>query len=178
MTDLVEGASGGVEQLAGAAVSTLDKAGPVGDLAKPIVDALHNVWQGYFGAPVPPGGTNWNAYTHEQMYQMLWQNADVGDVSSVAAEWGRHGSELTEHGQSLRKQRGTLQSNWSGEAADVAGNRLGELGEKTAKIGDRAEEIAIACLQDHVGHLLFRDGVADLDGVGKFVGVGVGQFRG
>src|SRR2546428_10553010 len=125
MTDLVEGASGGVEQLAGAAVSTLDKAGPVGDLAKPIVDALHNVWEGYFGAPVPPGGTNWNAYSHEQLYQMLWQNADVGDVSSVAAEWGRQSGELAEHGKALHREQDALKSNWAGESADVAANRLG-----------------------------------------------------
>jgi hypothetical protein len=136
--NLIDTASSGVEGIANAATSALGQAGPAGALAQPVVDALRNVWEGYFGSPIPPDGTNWNAYTHQQLYQMLWENADVGDVSSTAAEWGRHSSELTEYGSSLHKQRDTLQTNWSGKAAEVATNRLGELGDNTTGIGARA----------------------------------------
>lgn len=128
----------GVEDLAGQATSVLGQSGPVGALVQPVVDALRNVWEGYFGSPIPPDRTNWNSYTHEQLYQMLWQQADVGDVSSVAAEWGRHSTELTSHASALQDQRGALQSNWSGHAAELAANRLGELGDRTSGTSSRA----------------------------------------
>jgi hypothetical protein len=134
----IEAASAGVQDLASAATSVLDQAGPGGALLQPVVDAMRNVWEGYFGSPIPPDGTNWNAYSHEQLYQMLWQNADVGDVSTMAAEWGRHSSELTGHAESMRHQRGALQSNWTSSAADLAGEQLGALGDRTSDIGSRA----------------------------------------
>jgi hypothetical protein len=136
--DLVDHASAGVENLADTATSALDRAGPIGALAEPVVGVLRNVWEGYFGVPVPPGATNWNAYTHQQLYQMLWQNADVGEVSSVAAEWGRRSTELADNAQTLRGQRAALRQNWSGQAAEPAANRLGELETRTSGIGARA----------------------------------------
>ncbi|AXB42798.1 WXG100 family type VII secretion target [Amycolatopsis albispora] len=138
---LIGQASAGVQDLAAAATAGLEQAGPIGALAQPVVDLLRNVWEGYFGSPIPPGGTNWNAYTHEELYQMLWDNADVGEVSSMAAEWGRHGSELSEQGEELHTQRGTLRSNWSGGAAELAANRLGEIGDKSSDIGGRANTV-------------------------------------
>jgi hypothetical protein len=134
-------ASSGVEGLAGAATSALDQAGPAGALAQPVVGLLRNVWEGYFGVPIPQGSTNWNAYTHQQLYDMLWQNADVGDVSSVADDWGRHSSELTDNADALRTQQSTLRENWSGAAAEPAAARLGQLGDKTSGIGTRAATV-------------------------------------
>jgi hypothetical protein len=139
--NMIEAASSGVEQLAGAVTSALDQSGPAGAVVKPVVDALRNVWEGYFGAPTPPGDTNWNAYSHDQLYQMLWQKADVGDVSTVAAEWGRHGTELSGHSDVLRGQQGTLQQNWTGQAAEQASGRLGELSERTSGAGTRAATV-------------------------------------
>ncbi|GAA1988629.1 hypothetical protein [Amycolatopsis minnesotensis] len=139
-----EAVSAGAAGLADAVTSALDKSGPVGLLAKPVVGALRNVWEGYFGAPVPPGATNWNAYTHAQLREMLWQGADVGDVSSVAAEWDRHGTELTGHSDTLRGQRTALSGNWSGRAAEPAADRLGALGERTSDIGNRAGTVGKA----------------------------------
>ncbi|MFD8495221.1 WXG100 family type VII secretion target [Amycolatopsis sp. NPDC059657] len=139
--NIAETASEGVNDLASAATGLL---GPIGDLAKPLVDALNNVWEGYFGSPTPPDGTNWNAYTHEQLYQMLWDDADVGDVSAVAAEWDRHGTELTGHGETLRDQRASLKESWSGQAAERAADRLGELSQRTSGIGNRAATVGEA----------------------------------
>jgi hypothetical protein len=137
----IEAASAGVQDLASAATSVLDQSGPGGALLQPVVDAMRNVWEGYFGSPIPPDGTNWNAYTHEQLYQMLWQDADVGDVSAMAAEWGRHSTELTGHAESMRHQQGALQSNWTSSAADLAAGRLGAIGERTSAIGSRASTV-------------------------------------
>ncbi|WP_020662161.1 WXG100 family type VII secretion target [Amycolatopsis benzoatilytica] len=141
---VVDAASAGVENLADTALAGLGKAGPVGALARPVVSALRNVWEGYFGAPVPPGSTNWNAYSHEQLYQMLWDKADVGDVSTVAAEWQRHGKAMQSHAESLKSEQGTLQENWSGQAAERASGRLGSLGERASGISDRAGTVGHA----------------------------------
>lgn len=137
-TSAVDAASAGVQELASAATSALGEAGPAGALLQPVVDAMRNVWEGYFGSPIPPDDTNWNSYTHEQLHQMLWENADVGDVSNLAGEWGRHSTELTDHADSMHQQRGAMQANWSSSVADLAVNQLGALGERTSGIGNRA----------------------------------------
>lgn len=139
--NIAETASAGVNDLANATTGLLSL---IGDLAKPLVDALNNVWEGYFGSPTPPDGTNWNAYTHEQLYQMLWDEAYVGDVSAVAAEWNRHGTELIDHAETLRDQRGYLKENWSGQAAERAADRIGELSQRTSGIGSRAATVGEA----------------------------------
>src|SRR5690242_16826088 len=95
--DRVGGVFETVEDLTGAVTSVLSPNGPLGSLTQTLTNALDSVWAQFFAAPVPPGATNWNAYTHQQLYDMLWQGADVGDVGTVAAEWGRHSSALTEH---------------------------------------------------------------------------------
>ncbi|HEY4459961.1 MAG TPA: hypothetical protein VGN81_36960 [Pseudonocardiaceae bacterium] len=138
---LVDQASSGVEGLADAATAALAKAGPVGAVAQPVVNILRDVWEGYFGVPIPPGSTNWNAYTHQQLYNMLWQGADVGDVSSVADDWGKHSSELADNADTLRAQQSTLQENWSGAAAQPAASRLGQLGEQSSGISGRASTV-------------------------------------
>ncbi|KAA5826035.1 hypothetical protein ABT337_26110 [Saccharopolyspora hirsuta] len=139
--NLIDTASAGVQDLAAAATSALAQAGPAGALMVPVVDALRNVWEGYFGSPIPPDGTNWNAYSHEELYQMLWQHADVGEVSSMAAEWGQHSTELADHAESMRQQRTAMQANWSSESAGLASTQLGELGERTSGISDRASTV-------------------------------------
>ncbi|HEX3779439.1 MAG TPA: hypothetical protein VHX38_07205 [Pseudonocardiaceae bacterium] len=141
---LVDLASSGVEGLASLATSALGQSGPAGALVQPVVGVLRNVWEGYFGVPIPQGTTNWNAYTHQQLYDMIWNNADVGDVSSVAADWSTHSSELADNASSVRTQRTALQSNWTGGAAEPAADRLGELGDRLAGIGTRAGTVAQA----------------------------------
>ncbi|MBB5069025.1 hypothetical protein BJ969_002113 [Saccharopolyspora gloriosae] len=136
--ELIAAASDGVQSLADTATAVLGQGGPVGALAQPVVDALRNVWEGYFGSPIPEDGTNWNSYTHQQLYDMLWQGADVGDVGDVAGEWERHGTELAGHAEGLREQRGSLERNWNGQAAQRAAGELGELGDRTSDIGARA----------------------------------------
>lgn len=136
--NVVDMASAGVQDLASTATGVLDQAGPAGALLQPVVDSLRNVWEGYFGSPIPSDGTNWNSYTHEQLFQMLWDKADVAEVSGVAAELGRHSTELAEHADSMHRERGAMQTNWQGDAANMATHQLGELGERTSGIGSRA----------------------------------------
>jgi hypothetical protein len=127
-----------VEDLAGAVTSVLSPDGPLGTLASTLTNALDSVWAEFFSSPTPPGGTNWNAYSHEQLFDMLWQDADVGDVGTVAAEWGRHSSELNGYADALRREAAALRENWQGRAADLAADRLAELSDKIWNAGARA----------------------------------------
>jgi hypothetical protein len=106
----------------------------VEDLASTLTSALDSVWAEYFSSPTPPEGTNWHAYSHEELYDMLWRDADVGDIGTVAAEWGRHSSELNEYADALRRQAAALRENGQGRAAD----RLADLSDRIWNVGARA----------------------------------------
>jgi len=134
----------GVDELAGAVTSALSPDGPLASLTGTLTDALDSVWADFFGATTQPGGTNWNAYSHKQLYDMLWQNADVADVSSVAAEWRRHSAALTGFADALRGQAAALRSNWQGRAAESAAERLGELSDRIWNVGARAGAVGKA----------------------------------
>ncbi|RDI26503.1 hypothetical protein [Lentzea flaviverrucosa] len=85
-----------------------------------------------------PGEINWEAYSHEELHRMLWQDADVADVSTVADEWTRHRAALDAHAEVLREQRTALLDGWTGAAAEEAATRLGALAERIGKISELA----------------------------------------
>lgn len=91
------------------------------------------------GASFAP--TNWAAYSHEELYQMLRDHADVGDVSEIASEWGRHAEALTRYADTVREQRTALTANWQGEAAEHAAARIDQLAELIGAIGARAGQV-------------------------------------
>lgn len=130
-----------VDDLTSAVTAVAGPDGPLATLAQTLTDALDSVWAAFFGAAVPPGATNWNAYSHEELYQMLWQDADVGDVGTVAAEWGRHSTALTGFAEALRGQGAELRSNWQGRAAELAAERLAELSDRIWNAGARASTV-------------------------------------
>lgn len=81
---------------------------------------------------------NWEAYSHEELHRMLWQDADVADVSTVATEWTRHRAALDTHAEVLREQRTALLGSWHGVAAEEAAARLAALAERIEKISELA----------------------------------------
>lgn len=98
-----------------------------------------DAWDEYLTGPVPPeGGMNWEAYSHDELYQMLWRDADVADVSTVAAEWAQHRAALNTHAEVLREQAVALQDSWHGPAAEEAANRLDALAVRVEKISELA----------------------------------------
>ena len=101
---------------------------------------MTDAWAEYFTGPVPPaeGGVNWEAYSHEELYQMLWQDADVADVSTVATEWAKHRVALTTHAEVLREQCAALRESWAGPSAEEAAKRLEALAARVEKIGELA----------------------------------------
>jgi len=130
-----------VDDLTSAVTAIVSPDGSLGTLSKTLTDTLDGVWAAFFTSPAPPGGTNWNAYTHEQLYNMLWEGADVGDVSTVAAEWGRHSTALTEFADALRSQGQALPSYWHGQSAELAEGRLLELSDRIWNVGARASTV-------------------------------------
>lgn len=127
-----------VEDLVGAVTAVLSPDGPLGTLARTLTDALDSAWAEFFGSPTPPGGTNWNAYSHEQLHRMLWEDADVGDVGAVADEWGRHSTALIGCAEALRREADALRAHWRGRAAESAADRLAELSDRVWTAGARA----------------------------------------
>ncbi|RZQ62394.1 hypothetical protein [Amycolatopsis suaedae] len=83
-------------------------------------------------------GVNWEAYSHEELYEMLWQEADVADVSTIAAEWSQHRAALVNHTEVLREQRAALLDGWRGTGAEEAARRLGVLADRVEKIAELA----------------------------------------
>ncbi|MFD4668985.1 hypothetical protein ACFWNN_04570 [Lentzea sp. NPDC058450] len=83
-------------------------------------------------------GINWEAYSHAELHHMLWQDADVADVSTVAEDWTRHRAALTAHAEVLREQRTALLDGWTGRAAEEAAARLATLAERVEKISELA----------------------------------------
>ncbi|WP_228713685.1 hypothetical protein [Prauserella endophytica] len=112
---------------------------PVSPAEEPATAGVAGVWDVYFGQPAPPqGGVNWDAYSHEELYQMLWQDADVADVSTVAAEWAEHRAALVNHAEVLREQRTALLESWRGTGAEEAARRLDVLADRVEKLAELA----------------------------------------
>lgn len=98
------------------------------------------VWDLYFGQPAPPeGGVNWDAYSHEELYQMLWQDADVADVSTIAADWSAHRTALVEHAEVLREQQAAVVQTWQGPGGEMAARDLAGLAERVERVADFAQ---------------------------------------
>ncbi|OLR94431.1 hypothetical protein [Actinokineospora bangkokensis] len=83
-------------------------------------------------------GVNWDAHTHEELHRMIWEQADVGATSDLAARWRAHSTDLATRAAALRAERDELATWWSGESADLATARLDELAERVDGIAERA----------------------------------------
>lgn len=90
------------------------------------------------GAAWAGEGVNWDAYTHEELYRMVWEGADVADVSGIAEEWRRHSATLADHAVHLRDQQAALREDWEGDAAELAATQLGSLADRVDDISARA----------------------------------------
>ncbi|MFJ8910892.1 hypothetical protein [Amycolatopsis sp. NPDC102389] len=100
---------------------------------------ISGMWNVYFGRPTPPeGGVNWEAYSHEELHRMLWQDADIADVGTIAADWSAHRAALVNHAEVLREQRAALLDGWRGSGAEEAAKRLLALAERVEKIAELA----------------------------------------
>ncbi|MFC4852926.1 hypothetical protein [Actinophytocola glycyrrhizae] len=108
---------------------------------------MSDAWERYFTEPPAEGGVNWEAYSHDELYQMLWQDADVADVSTVATEWARHRAALATHAEVLREQSVALLDSWQGRSAEEAAKRLETLAARVEKISEMANAGGLAAQQ-------------------------------
>jgi uncharacterized protein YukE len=140
--DAVDSIGDGAEKAAKAVVA------PVADLA---TDAAHKIqreltemWRGLFGSPIPPGTTNWNAYSHDELYNMLHVNADVdhaGQQSSVLDGLGRSAHDCAEE---VDRQHRTVSEFWRGKASGAFGVVLGEHRTGGAALAEHTSALATA----------------------------------
>lgn len=133
--------SAGVAEMADAITAVLTEIDVAGQA---VVAALNAALAGArypAEAAASSGPTNWAAYNHEELYRMLREQADVGGVSEIAAEWGRHADALTGHADTLREQRAALTANWQGKAAERATERIDQLAGLVGAIGARARQV-------------------------------------
>jgi hypothetical protein len=96
-----------VEDLASAVTAVLSPDGPLATLTRTLTDALDSVWAEFFGAATLPGGTNWNAYSHEQLYRMLAMHLamrlrDAAGPAGLTGEVSAADAELASYHRALR----------------------------------------------------------------------------
>ncbi|TQM78295.1 hypothetical protein FHX81_0557 [Saccharothrix saharensis] len=94
--------------------------------------------------PASTGAVNWEAYSHEELYRMLWEDADVADVGTVAAEWAEHRAALDAHARALRDERAALLDGWHGAAAQEAADRLAALAARVDGLAEVAHAGQVA----------------------------------
>ncbi len=141
LSDGIKGALGGAVKGVKAVVE------PVAEfatgVAKTMVKELTEVWRGFFGSPVT-GPTNWNAYTHQEMWQMLRDQADpgqVGEQSSVLDERGRNAFDTADE---IDREQRTVSGFWRGRSSDAFGTALGRHRSGVAAHADHATALGIA----------------------------------
>lgn len=143
MANTVSAGAAEMTEAVTAVLAEIEAAGQavVGALTGAAAGSTHAVsgTSGTEGASYEP--TNWAAYSHEELYQMLRDQADVGDVSEIAAEWGRHAEALTGHADRVRELRTSLTANWQGEAAERAAEWIDRLADHIGAIGARASQV-------------------------------------
>ncbi|WP_073480784.1 WXG100 family type VII secretion target [Streptoalloteichus hindustanus] len=94
-------------------------------------------------------GTHWDGYSHKALFKMVWQNAEPGQVESVADTWRRQGVDIERRAEELRQSLAGLMRYWSGSAADEATNTvlrnaswLSELGATTTQMARPIDDAA------------------------------------
>lgn len=140
--DFLDTVTGGIDTAVGAVLA------PVADTAGAAAEALRReitrTWHGVFGSPTPPGGTNWNAYSHDELYAMVHTGADpgqVGEQSSVLDGLGRGAHDCADELTSRRRQ---VAEHWQGQASSAHGSTLDEHSTGGAAVAEHAATLSAA----------------------------------
>jgi hypothetical protein len=88
-----------------------------------------------------PGGTNWNAYSHEELHAMVHDGANHGQVGGLAGDWQQAGERLAQNADQLTRLVDALRAHWSGEAADRAADSLREQGRLLGRVGSWIDSV-------------------------------------
>ncbi|KID28133.1 hypothetical protein HQ32_04580 [Prauserella sp. Am3] len=71
--------------------------------------------------------TIWDNASHEQMVEVLNNNADSVAIADTSEEWVRLGNDLTVHQRSVADAIDDSMANWSGDAGDAARRHLADV---------------------------------------------------
>ncbi len=134
--------AGGVDSAVRSVVAPVADA--AGDAARTLRAELARTWHGVFGSPTPPGATNWNAYSHEELCAMVRDGASpgqVGEQSSVLDGLSRGVSECAEE---VAGQQRAVAEFWRGQASGAFDGTLDEHGSGGAAVAEHTAALAAA----------------------------------
>ena len=143
--DFLDTVTGGIDDAVGAVLAPV--ADTAGAAASVLRRELTQTWHGVFGSPTMPGGTNWNAYSHEEMYAMVKSGADPGQVGEQAAVLDGLGRGASEAADDLTSRRGQVPEAWEGQASNAFGSTLGEHSAGGAAVAEHAAALSAAVLR-------------------------------
>lgn len=143
--DFLDTVTGGIDNAVGAVLAPV--ADTAGAAASVLRRELTQTWHGVFGSPTMPGGTNWNAYSHEEMYAMVKSGADPGQVGEQAAVLDGLGRGASEAADDLTSRRGQVPESWEGQASNAFGSTLGEHSAGGAAVAEHAAALSSAVLR-------------------------------
>ena len=143
--DFLDTVTGGIENAVGAVLAPV--ADTAGAAAATLRRELTQTWHGVFGSPTMPGGTNWNAYSHEELYAMVHTGADPGQVGEQAAVLDGLGRGASEAAEDLSSRRGQVGEVWEGQASSAFGSTLGEHSAGGAAVAEHAAALSAAVLR-------------------------------
>ncbi len=143
--DFLDTVTGGIENAVGAVLAPV--ADTAGAAAATLRRELTQTWHGVFGSPTMPGGTNWNAYSHEELYAMVHTGADPGQVGEQAAVLDSLGQGASEVADDLTSRRGQVAEVWEGQASSAFGSTLDEHSAGGAAVAEHAAALSAAVLR-------------------------------
>lgn len=143
--DFLDTVTGGIDDAVGAVLAPV--ADTAGAAASVLRRELTQTWHGVFGSPTMPGGTNWNAYSHEELYAMVKTGADPGQVGEQAAVLDGLGRGASEAADDLTSRRGQVPEAWEGQASNAFGSTLGEHSAGGAAVAEHAAALSAAVLR-------------------------------
>lgn len=124
LADAVKGMVDGAKEAAKAVVKPVAEA--VGGVVGTVVAELTELAYGLFGSPIPPNGTNWNAYTHQQMQKMLQEKANPGQVGEQSSVLDDRGRSARDCATEIGREHGKVPEFWRGKASSGFGTVLDE----------------------------------------------------
>src|SRR5439155_13017780 len=103
-----------------------------------------NVKQTVVGMDIPRDCTNWNSYSHQDMYNLLHTDSDPTQVGLLAGQWQTHGDGFRKHAEDITHEQGKLSSNWAGQSTQNAGTMLGGYAGEMTKAQNWAYAVHVA----------------------------------
>ncbi|MFC4855405.1 hypothetical protein [Actinophytocola glycyrrhizae] len=143
--DFLDTVTDGIDNAVGAVLAPV--ADTAGAAAGTLRRELRQTWHGVFGSPTPPGGTNWNAYSHEELTAMVRTGADPGQVGEQSAVLDGLGRGAHDCADELTSRRQQVPDVWQGQASGAFGSTLDEHRAGGAAVAEHAAALSAAVLR-------------------------------